>query len=134
MIPELNDDLTSDFESEELPSKTYYIDMDKKRIVGTIDGIQALVQQIYLILNTERYDQVIYSWGYGVEFMDLIGRELEFVVPEIERRVTEALIQDNRITGTENFEYDTTIKGRLLVTFTVTSIYGEAQITQEVNI
>lgn len=45
-------------------------------------------------------------------------------IPEIERRVREALLQDDRITAVQNFEF-TVNKKKVLTTFTVVSIFGE---------
>ena len=44
------------------PSKTYYINRNTNRISGYMDDKDAIVQAIYLILSTERYESVIYSW------------------------------------------------------------------------
>ena len=91
---------------------------------GTIDEIQAVEQAVFLILNTERYEWLIHSWDYGVELHNLIGKDVEYCIPEIERRVREALLQDDRITAVQNFEF-TVNKKKVLTTFTVVSIFGE---------
>ncbi|MEN7878670.1 DUF2634 domain-containing protein, partial [Clostridioides difficile] len=70
--------------------------MEKSKIDGICDDVEALKQTIFLILNTERYQHLIYSWNYGVELNDLIGEPISFVIPELERRIKEALIQDDR--------------------------------------
>ena len=44
------------------PSMTYGIDLKNKCIIGTIDGVEALKQSIYLILATQRYRYPIYNW------------------------------------------------------------------------
>lgn len=134
MIPEINDGLTADFEDAiEQPSKTYKLNTVKNRIVGFIDEIEALKQAIFLILNIERYDYIIYSWNYGVELKDLFGKPIPFVLPEIKRRVTEALVQDDRIDSVDNFKFEVN-KGKVLATFTVHSIYGEIEAEKEVMI
>lgn len=134
MNPEVNDGLLTDFEETiEQPSKTYKLDTVKNRIVGFIDEIEALKQAIFLMLNIERYVYIIYSWNYGVEFEDLFGKPIPFVLPEIKRRVTEALVQDDRIDSVDNFKFVVN-KGKVLATFTVHSIYGEIETEKEVNI
>lgn len=57
--------LDEDVEVEEIiePTKTYKI--KDNRIVGFADGKEALKQAIQLILGTERYEYLIYSWNYG---------------------------------------------------------------------
>lgn len=134
MIPEVNDGLLADFtEAIAQPSKTYRLNTVKNRIVGFIDEIEALKQAIFLILNIERYDYIIYSWNYGVVLNDLFGKPIPFVLPEIKRRVSEALIQDDRIDSVDNFHFEVN-KGKVLATFTVHSIYGEIETEKEVMI
>jgi len=134
MIPEVNDGLTVDFdEVVEQPSKTFKLNTVKNRIVGFIDAIEALKQAIFLILSIERYDHIIYSWNYGVELNDLFGKPIPFVLPEIKRRVTEALVQDDRIDSVDTFKFEVN-KGKVLATFTVHSIYGEIETEKEVLI
>ena len=95
---------------------------------------EALRQTIYKILNTERYQYIIYSWNYGVELMDLIGEPVSYVCPEIERRVTEALLQDTRIYSCSSFSFDTSEHGIVKVSFIVHTIYGEMETGTEVRI
>ncbi|EGT4205726.1 DUF2634 domain-containing protein, partial [Clostridioides difficile] len=69
------------------PSKTFKLHIEKSKIDGICDDVEALKQTIFLILNTERYQHLIYSWNYGVELNDLIGEPISFVIPELERRI-----------------------------------------------
>jgi hypothetical protein len=57
-----------------------------------------------------------------------------YVCPEIERRVKDALLQDDRITGVDNFEFDTSTKGVVSVTFTVHTFFGDVNEEMVVNI
>ena len=97
MIPQVQDDLKQAFTFETLPSKTFRMNYDTQTISGTIDQVQAVEQAIFLILNTERYEWLIHSWNYGVELRDLFGEPIAYVLSEIQRRITEALVQDDRI-------------------------------------
>ena len=133
MIPQTGDDLRQDFVFTTLPSRTLKMDHDYKTINGTIDQIQAVEQAVFLILTTERYQWLIFSWNYGVELQNLIGKDPEYCIPEIERRIREALLQDDRITAVENFEFELN-KRKVLTTFTVISIYGGFTSTLEVDI
>ena len=133
MIPQTGDDLRQDFVFTTLPSRTLKMDHDYKTINGTIDQIQAVEQAVFLILTTERYQWLIFSWDYGVELQNLIGKDPEYCIPEIERRIREALLQDDRITAVENFEFELN-KRKVLTTFTVISIYGGFTSTLEVDI
>lgn len=123
MIPQTGDDLRQDFVFTTLPSKTFKMNYDRLTISGTIDQIQAVEQAVFLILNTERYQWLIFSWNYGVELHNLIGKDVEYCIPEIERRIREALLQDDRITAVQDFQFEVN-KKKVLTTFTVVSIFG----------
>ena len=133
MIPVVNDDLQRDFEFEEETSNTYKINLDESIIAGYVDEREAMVQAIYLILNIERYEHLIYSWDYGIELIDLFGQPIPFVLPELKRRITEALMQDTRITGVDNFSFETN-KGKVHATFTVSTIFGDIEAEKVVTI
>ena len=67
MIPQVQDDLRQDFTFSVLPSRTFKMNHDTKTITGTIDQVRAVEQAVFLILNVERYEWLIYSWNYGFE-------------------------------------------------------------------
>ncbi len=92
MIPSTNNILSYDLEMETEPSVNYKMNIKQDIINGTVDELEAMKQVIYKILNTERYQYIIYSWNYGIELMDLFGMPVIYVIPELERRITEALI------------------------------------------
>lgn len=107
-------------------SRTYKLNINKETISGYIDEREAMIQAIYLILNIERYDYLIYSWNYGIELKDLFGQPTFYVVAELERRITEALMADSRITGVDNFEI--TREGKKVhAKFTVHTIFGDVE-------
>lgn len=132
MIPSI-DVLTEEITEEVYPTKTYKIVFDKDRINGYTDELDAIMQAIYLILSTERYQYIIYSWDYGVELVDLIGQPMPYVMSEIPRRITEALTQDDRIDDVVDFEFEQNGK-KLHVTFTVVSIIGNIPTELEVDV
>ncbi len=134
MIPSAPEEMELDFEMEEEPGKTYCMDDGAKRIRGFIDGLEAVKQAAFMILNTERYQHIIYSWDYGVETMDLYGEPISYVCPELERRITEALMQDSRITEVADFEFEAAKKHTLHAAFTIYTIYGAVQMEKEVDV
>lgn len=131
MIP-VNDGLISDFEEVIEPSKTYKLNTEKNRIVGFIDRLEAVKQAIFLMLSIERYDYIIYSWNYGVEFKDLIGKPIPYVISEVKRRIVECLLQDNRITAVDSFNFENN-KNSVHVTFIARTIYGDIEAEKEVS-
>jgi len=131
MIPQelIDDDLIISDEIE--TSKTYKI--SDYKIQGFTDGLDALKQAIYKMLNTERYEYPIYSFNYGIELESLLGKDPIYVQIELKRRIRECLLQDDRITEVDNFRFEVagdTIK----CTFDVHSIFGNLMVSQEVTI
>lgn len=133
-LPTTGDDLDLiGFQTAEQPDNTHKLNIEKNRVTGMTDERDALLQAIYLILNVERYAFPIYTWNYGTELADLIGQPKDYAMSEIKRRITEALTQDDRITGVENWSFETT--GKVVrVNFTVKTIYGAVDATKEVEI
>ena len=118
------------FDVEEQPSKTYYLDKKNKRIVGIVtDYLKAIEQAVYLILSTERYDYVMYSWNYGIELKDLYGQIKEYVIPNLINRIKEALLQDDRIMDVVDFNYKIN-KNVYSISFTVITEYGNIDISE----
>lgn len=134
MIPSAAGLLARDFEVVELPGLTYRMDMEGDCIRGYVDGLEAVRQSVFRVLQTERYQYAIYPWWYGIETLDLYGEPVTWVCVELERRITEALLMDSRITGVTDFEYDTSVKGVVHATFTVHTVYGDFVAEKEVRI
>ena len=104
-------------------SRTYGIDFTKGKATGMTDGLDAVRQTVYKILHTDRFAHLIYDANYGSEITGLQGRSQGYVRSEIERRIREALLQDDRIS--EIADMQITITGdEALATFTVVSIHG----------
>ena len=122
MIPSTVGFLDQDFEIETQPSLTYKMDLDGDSVRGLVDEQDAMKQMIFRTLQTERYQYIIY------------GEPVTWVCPELERRISEALAVDERITGVTDFEFDLTVKGVVHAYFTVKTIYGDIKAEKGVKI
>lgn len=100
---------------------------------GRVDGLEALRQAVNLLLQIEQAEYAIFSSGYGVALADLPGQPMSYVIPEVERRLREALLRDERILAVENFSFAANGR-RLSVGFVIKSIYGELSQTAEVTV
>lgn len=100
---------------------------------GMTDGVEALRQTVFLLLQTERYKWPVYAGGFGVELAGLFGRPSAYVIPELERRLREALLRDDRVLGVEEFNFRQQ-GSRLAVSFVVKSIYGEMTLATEMEV
>nr|PZN06720.1 MAG: DUF2634 domain-containing protein [Caldicoprobacter oshimai] len=131
MIPQNSIEVELTTEETIETSRTYKI--TGNRIQGYTDGLEALKQAIYKMLNTERYEYPIYSFNYGIELENLIGKDPIYVQIELKRRIRECLLKDDRITEVDNFQFE--VNGdEIKCTFDVHSIYGDLTASKEVKI
>ena len=116
------------------PSRNYKMQISEKRISGICDGIEAMKQVIYKILHTQRYQYAAYSWNYGIELWDLFGMPVSYVCPELERRIKEALLQDDRVTAVQDFSFDISVPRKVHAAFLVVTDSGTVEAETEVEI
>ena len=114
-----------------LPTKTYRV--LNGRIAGFIDDLEAIAQTVDKILSTSRFQYLIYSDDYGSDFLDLIGEDKDLVYSEIERMTVEALSIDERITDITVTDIIEVGRSEIKVLLTVTTVYGDLQVAQEVT-
>ena len=121
-------------EETEKPSKTYFLDLDNGRIVGTVDGIEAVKQAIRKAIITSRYKNLIYDSDYGSEVSDMIYDEdstpelIETALPEL---IKDTLSQDTRILDVYDFEFKFE-DDKAYISFSVDTIYGKTDIREVV--
>lgn len=118
---------------ERKSSKTFRLNEKNKKIEGAIDGLDAVRQAVYFILSTPRYTLEILSWDYGVELEDLYGKERGYTEGDLERRITEALMEDDRIKGLEDFKIKFE-KEIAEISFTVMTDFGKFAVERSVTI
>lgn len=130
MLPDIN---SINQVEESMPSYTYNINRNTNRISGYIDGKDAIIQAVFLILQTERYESMIYNWYYGSELDTLIGQNRDYVASELQRIIREALTEDDRINEVSDFiiEFKDDVAS---IEFVVESNVGDITINWEVNI
>lgn len=133
MIPSSNISFATDIVRIKHPNKTYRMNIEAEKISGNTDEIEAIKQAIYKILNTERYQYLIYSDDYGIELQDLFGEPLPYVYPELERRITDALVWDDRILSVTDFEFNNK-KGEVLTKFICHTEFGDIKAEKVVRI
>lgn len=112
-------------------TQTYSVSED--RIQGFTDGLNALRQAIYHMLNTEQFEYPVYTLDYGLQTDDLFGKDREYVKSELQRRIRECLLTDDRITGVDNFVFSAD-GDKMLCTFDVENIYKTMSMSKEVTV
>lgn len=117
------------------PSKTYHLDLQRGRIVGFVDGYEAIKQAIIKIMLTEKYAYVIYDHYYGVGLEQYIGKDISFVVADLGSTIENALLYDDRILAVNDIEIarGSNIDG-LLVKYSVETVDGVLNGEQEVKL
>ena len=139
-------------EAQEPPTKTYRLDLEEGRILGMIDGQEAVRQAIHKAIITPRWKCLIYDNQYGSEIeaavIQSMGRAsheyIEAVVPGF---VRDALRPDRRVTLVYNFVFAFTPEEKaerfpelfdlmgdegdtVFVAFDADTIYGTVQIKE----
>lgn len=134
MLPENQiTELLEDYETKVHTTETFKLNTDENRVYGITDGIDAIKQAAYKILNTERYKYGMYSWDYGIELEDLFGMDIDLVIAKLPNRIKEALTQDDRIIDVTDFEFK---KGRneLTVNFVIDTNIGKIEAEKVVSV
>ena len=133
LIPDVIEDIVNDISEATEPTFTWKINIDNEDgMIGSIAGyteeVEAIKQQIYLLLNTQYGKYKIYEGTpYGVEKDDLIGMPIPYVVPEIERRYKDTITKNiPEVVSVGNFAFSIGENRRdvLIVQFTVSTIFG----------
>ena len=127
MLPKQDITITPDYDETErapaiMSSRTYRL--TRHRIAGFIDGLDAMKQAVWKRLMTERYVYDIYDDNYGLQTVDLIGQEYGYVISKLQRRIKETLLNDDRVTDVNQFQFKRG-KDSVWVGFGVVTIFGE---------
>ncbi|MGN1293676.1 DUF2634 domain-containing protein [Weissella soli] len=130
----LDDSIVDEDDIEEitLPSLTYQV--SNGRIIGNIDGLDAMRQAIDKLLRTERFIFEIYSDQYGNDLDELIGKEYEYVEADIARVLDEAILGDDRVDSVEVTSISQQSSNSLLANVSVATMFGTITTGVEVEV
>ncbi|MBQ3567844.1 MAG: DUF2634 domain-containing protein [Anaerotignum sp.] len=115
-----------------IPSLTWKINEERAEARGSVDEKEAMEQAVRKILQTERYRYAIYDWNYGIELEDLYGKRASFVIPELKKRIEDALLADDRVTAVTDFSF-VQEKGSVTAEFMVHTMFGEMKAERTVD-
>jgi hypothetical protein len=95
-----------------------------------VTGKDAVKVWVMKAMRTQRYRYQAYSWNYGHELEDLIGKGLsqEALTSEIERCTKETLMINPYITSITNLDLEIS-DNKITASFIVNTIYGEVNIS-----
>ena len=118
-------------------SKTYRIDWENGRIIGFVDGTEAMKQFIKKAIITPRFKCLIYDSQYGSEIRDNLiapGITREYLETEIHFLVADTLIHDERVLKVYNFDIEFgekyPMQDSVVISFEVDTIYGQIPIKE----
>jgi hypothetical protein len=116
---EYGSEINFDFENE-----AFVLKDGEPEILTGIDALNVWIQKA---IETARYRWPIYSWNYGSEIEELMGKSLgnPLTQSEIKRFITETLIYDDRITEVKDFEFSQE-GSEVTVSFAVTTFADDS--------
>lgn len=121
-------------EAKERPSLTYKLDLDKGRIVGRVDGQEAVRQAIRKAIITPRFKCLIYDHQYGSEIEEAIIQKdatQEYTRAVLPGFIRDALKPDTRVLDVSNFEFDFS-GDEVVITFDADTIFGPVRIEEAI--
>ena len=119
-------------EAQEKPSLTYRLDLDEGRIVGKVDGLEAVNQAIRKAIITPRFKCLIYDHQYGSELESAIiagNATRDYVEAAAEGFVKDALLPDTRILSIYDFNVSLE-EDKAEISFKADTIYGETEVEE----
>lgn len=125
---EQDEDKNSD---EDEPTLTFKV--EHGRIRRKTDELEAMVQAVDKILQTDRFVYPIYDEQYGNDLLELIGKDVDYAKSEVKRMVTEALTADDRILEVRIESIEPTYRDALTVKGSCSTVYGSVPIESEVT-
>lgn len=130
-LPQADIDLSQGVVFQDQPSLTWIADPVTNRLRGRGDNYEAVRQAVEVIVNVERFRWQIYTPNFGTDFSGLLGNDPGFVASELQRRLADAFLPDNRILGISDFSYafDGTV---LTAAVTVNTVFGPVETVVEV--
>ena len=119
-------------EAEELPSLTYRLDLDAGRIVGKVDGLEAVNQSIRKAVITPRFKCLIYDDQYGSEVEEAVianDATPEYIEAVMEGFIKDAVSPDTRILDV--YDFDIRLEDDAAhIHFKADTIFGETEIEE----
>lgn len=128
-------DIPEEMEGQETqPYREYGLDFETGQVTGKIvEGLEAVKVWVWLALQTPRYRYYVYSWNYGQEYEDLIGKgySRDYILSELERMTEECLMVNPYVTGIKDFSAEFE-EEKVTVMFTILTDFGDEEVSVDV--
>lgn len=114
------------------PIQEWILDEESQTLGAPSQDLQAISQDIKFALSTERNKYPIMGSNFGVELLDLVGEDRQYVQAQVKKRIIDALSIDDRITGIGSFKFTASEMNSLSVSFVVETVLGKVNMTTEI--
>lgn len=114
------------------PIQEWILDEESQTLGAPSQELRAISQDIKFALSTERNMYPIMGSNFGVELLDLIGKDRQYVQAQVKERITEALSIDDRVTSVGSFDFNAPEMNSLSVSFVVETVLGKVKMTTEI--
>lgn len=119
----------------EKPSLTYKLDIDKGRIIGRVDGIEAMQQYIRKTLITPRFGCLIYGDDYGSEINAVMvaNKWNRAVEKKLLPKLVKDALGDSRIIDVYDFDFADG-EDCIYISFKADTVFGVIEIKEAIKI
>lgn len=95
-----------------------------------VTGNEALKTWVYKVLQVKRYENIIYSFDYGQELENIIGKGYSktLINSEVQRLIKECLLINPYIKSVDNIKISFENEGTLFASCTISTVYGKIDI------
>lgn len=134
------DIINSPEEDEELDEsviyRTYRMDFENKRIIGMVDGLDAVCQSLFKVLQTRRYAHDIYDDQYGCDIMNKIGNSdltPGYFESDIPAMIEDAFLNMDEVAGIEDVQFEMLDGDSVYVSFFAETTFGNTIVEGDIN-
>ncbi len=121
-----------DVEFVTYPIQEWILDDETGELKDVSFELHAISQDVKFYLSTERNKYPIMGSNFGVEFEDLIGKDLQYVQAQVKKRILDALSIDDRIVSIGSFKFSQTNDDTLVASFVVSTKLGDFDMSTEI--
>lgn len=124
---------TSNVEYTSYPNNEWIVTFENGGNIAPESNLQTIAQAVRFALETERFKYPIMGSNFGSIFDDLIGTDYDYIRSEIAKRITDALLIDDRIADVRDFEYTKGDNSAMTVSCVVETVLGNMQISTTIG-
>lgn len=123
------EDDEDELEEDSIIYRTYGMDIKNKRIVGKVDGLEAVMQSIFKTLMTRRFAYLIYDDQYGFDGYNKIGNSAltqSYLETDMPSMIEDAFLNEDAILSIDDIYFQMSGTDGVQISLTVSTIFGDA--------